>query len=221
MINLFRIKNACTFTCPYLHSCSVSKIRLTPFYCIPYRKFHMICTKEILSWFPSCPRNAQRLGRAFVQEGEEPKCSREPRPAFGCSIHAHCQEPSHFSPAPGKQQVFGEATQLLSFPMVTRGTVPALLQPPWPASANALVLLSPSFAVKRVFAKGKSVLYHSRAWYHLCSDTRRAQSQPAFLGGTEEHGMLPAHSMSWYHLPARAEGKVTNVMLKKKFPFYY
>lgn len=47
------------------------------------------------------------------------------------------------------------------------------------------------------------------------------RTQRAFLRGTEERGMLPAHPMSWYHLPVRAEGKVTNVTLKKKFPFYY
>lgn len=100
---------------------------------------------------------------AFLQEGEIPKSSWESRPDFGCSSYARCQEPSQLAPAPGKQQVFGEAVPLPSFPMVTRGTVPASLQSLWPASARALVLLSPSFTVKRVFAKGKGVLYHSRA----------------------------------------------------------
>lgn len=39
-------------------------------------------------------------------------------------------------PDPGKQQDFGEAVPLPSFPTVTGGAVPASLQPPWPTSAS-------------------------------------------------------------------------------------
>lgn len=104
------------------------------------------------------PAMSQKCTEAV--KGEIPKCSHEPRPAFVCSIHARSQEPSRLAPAPGKQQVFGEAVPLPSIPMATGGTVPASLQPLWPASGRALVLLSPVFTVKRVFARGKSIFYH-------------------------------------------------------------
>lgn len=75
-----------------------------------------------------------------------------------------------------------------SGPMVAEETVPASLQPLWPASARVLVLPGPSFPVKRVFAKGKSVLCRSQARSHLCWDTRELRAQHAFLGDAEECG---------------------------------
>lgn len=102
---------------------------------------------------------------------------------FFFALFAHTAESLPGLPDPGKQQDFGEAVPLPSFPMVTRGAVPALLQPPWPTSARMLVLLSPGFTGKRGFARGKSILYPSQAACHLWSDTRRAQSPVCFSQG--------------------------------------
>lgn len=55
-----------------------------------YREFHMICIKEIASWFLWCPRNPWRLWRVFVQECEISKFSHKPRPDFSLFLLSLC-----------------------------------------------------------------------------------------------------------------------------------
>lgn len=180
-----------------------------------HRDFHMICIKEIDSWFLWCPRNPWRLWRAFVQECEVSKFSHKPQPDFSpfFAQFVDTAENSPVVPDFGKQKDFGEAVPLLSFPVVTGGAVPASLQPPWPTSARGLVLLS----------TGKRDLPEARAF---CIPTRQdvtslwtwgeLRAQCAFPRGVEEQEMLPVHPV-----PVWAGGKVTNVTLKKKSYFYY
>lgn len=61
-----------------------------------YKDFHMICIKEIDSWFLWCPRNPWRLRRAFVQECEISKSSHEPRPDFSLFLLNLCTVPRTF-----------------------------------------------------------------------------------------------------------------------------
>ena len=173
----------------------------------------MICAKEIMSWFPWCPRNA-------VVWDEIPKCFREPGPAFGFLISACCQEPSQLAPALGSSRFLARSCL-----------------PPSPQSLEELSqhccnhfgwLLPKSWCYSAPVSLWKGYLLEARAFcitvehdIIFVQTREELRAHCAFLGGTEERGMLPAHPMSWYHLPAWAEGKVTNIMLKKKFPFYY
>lgn len=225
MINVFRIKThadfhgllftALVFLGVYNHTSS-------SLLCA-YRDFHMICIKEIDSWLLWCPRNPWRLWGAFVQECEVPKFSHEPWPEFSLFfaqfVHTGRNLPD--LPNSGKQQDFGEAVSLLSFPMVTGGTVPAPLRPPWPTSARALVLLSPAFTGKRDLPEARAFCITARQDVTSLWTWGDLRAQCAFPRGMEEQEMLPVYPVPWHHLPVWAGGKVTNTMLKKKSHFYY
>lgn len=186
-----------------------------------HTNFHVTWTKEIVSWFLWCPRNAQRLWKVFVQQGEIQRCSNEPTLSFGCLAYACCWSlPSLLQPQENSRFLVKPCC-FLSSPWSPKELSQHCCNPFGQLLLEHWCYLAPLSLWEGYLLEARAFCNAVRYDIIFIWAPEELRASCAFLRGTEESWMLPVHPMSWYHLPVWAEGKVTNVMLKKKFPFYY